>query len=336
MRFPLLIAAAVCLACSAGPLRGETQFGTQDWTALETMTPACDVGCFKPNWRYSADVMLLQQFTGSLAVARGAVGPPVDQAGAGDYMAPGVRVTAGQTISPSMSWEILYYGQNNWGEDETVLGDSVNREFLVTSPNLIIDDIVGGFDSFIRFEYDSELHNFEFTRRILRQYDDWAYSTLLGVRYTDFQERLHLFGEDITFNAFEDLQGRSTNHMVGCEIGLLSSKCWGRWLVDSEVKGALMGNFWRQNVLDVGDSGTGAGPSGVLIDIDRYGFTPAIILDMNTRLSYQILPHWWLRGGTQFLYMAGVARQPTNNGKPPNGAGDLLVGGFTAGLEIYW
>ncbi len=69
----------------------------------------------------------------------------------------------------------------------------------MTSPNLIIDDIVGGFDSFIRFEYDSELHNFEFTRRILRQYDDWAYSTLLGVRYTDFQERLHLFGEDACY-----------------------------------------------------------------------------------------------------------------------------------------
>ncbi|MDX1946032.1 MAG: hypothetical protein SFU86_11595, partial [Pirellulaceae bacterium] len=263
--------------------------------------PRCDA------WLLATDFLSLQ--IGSavpLVSSQGPTGPSIDRAHAGDHNEPGLRATLGRSWGCGIIWEATYFGLNTWSQTDTVFGDSVNQTFLVTSPNLIIDDIIGGFDDFITFRYRSQLHNAELNRRRVRVVSEcWSLSTLFGTRYIHFSEDLFMRGEDITFSAFEELTGRSRNDMIGGQLGIRAVRHWAWWQARVGAKAGLFANLWEQRLFDEGDAGTGGGPSGVLQDVDEHGCSVAALLEMDASLSYKLRENLFLRGGYQLTYLVG-------------------------------
>ena len=286
------------------------------------------------------DVEFLSLQIGSsepLVSSQGPTGPPVERAHAGDHNEPGLRTTIGHAWDSGIIWEATYFGLQTWSQTDTVFGDSVNQTILVSSPNLVLDNFIGGFDDFITFRYRAQLHNAELNRRRVRLVTDcWSISTLLGTRYIHFGEDLFMRGEDITFSAFEELTGASRNDLVGGQAGLRVVRHWRWWQMRVESKVGLFANQWEQRLFNEGDPGTGGGPSGVLQDVDTHGTSVTGLLEMDATLAYKLRHNLFLRGGYQLTYLAGVAREPARNGGPADGSDDLLLHGFSVGGELWW
>jgi hypothetical protein len=297
-------------------------------------------------WTVQADALWLQRsagsnlFLGETAIG-GSPGPTVDTLSAGDAnfkFQPGVRLALGLRASDFISWELLYFGLQNWNSSQTIFPDPFNAGTLAISPYTQVDKLIGGFDQSLGYTYSSQLHNAEFNGRYtLLNQGPWLLQGLAGFRYLQWNENFNLTGVDQFYGVTENINSRTHNYLVGAQIGGDMRADWRRFSFAMTGKAALFANFIQAQQSNLGSSGLSNVPGGGILPIDSSNHMTGVaeVLDFSAIATYRIGQHVALRGGYQLLYVNGLALAP-NQLSGSSHSGGVFLQGPTAGLEINW
>ncbi len=331
VRYGVVFCLALCFMCS-----GKDAFGQYEEPTCSSFEECCD-GCFEPTvqWSLSAEALWLQRASGSpIAEARDLNGGLVSQAFAGNNFEPGLRLELMRTDVDGNSWQIGYFGLQQWGDDEVVIGDPLNFTTRVSSPSLVLDDLVGGFDAGIAFSYRARTHNAEANRWWLQLDNDrWTVQSLAGVRYFEFHEQLLMIGIDTNLGA-EFLDAVSFNALIGAQIGGKVERKWDRVSIYGLGKAGLYANNWTSRVTDIAIAGFVL-PVLLRNDLSN-GTSVAGLLETRTGLDYRLTNSITLRADYTVLYVPGVTLQPSPNGAGGRPSDGLVLHGASAGLVFEW
>ncbi len=267
--------------------------------------------------------------TGPVAPGPGSPLPiPLDYDKTDFGAAPGVRLRAMQQIDQCRSWDLTYFGFQQWATDQTLAADPVGLTVLATSPFLSLTSPFGA-DTSISYNSSSRLHSAELNRRRDIYQTPTSQVTLIGgVRYLSFQDNLSLTAVDSIFGS-ETVSVSTNNNLVGGQIGGHFSRTWRSWNFGLEGKAALCGNIASQRLDDTGT--TAVAPSSAT----SRNSTVAGILDLNLQSRFRINDQVYLRAGYQVLYVPGLSLAPAQ--LPAfNASSDLFMHGPSAGIEVGW
>ncbi len=326
----------------------------------------CCCECWSPSWYAMADALWLQRDRDNTVVLAEERTPGLTTAGFitthgvdFDYE-PGMRVTLGRAMCPESTWEISYYGLQDWDESATTTraaGNSFSSTILFgpTTGSTTTESIVSDFST--------QLHGAELNLR--QWFSCWQTTFLAGVRYMHLNDQILLRGFDGaggtgTLNERARIEGN--NNLIGLQLG--GDRTWrhNRLSVQLEGKAGLFLNFTEQRMNDdllVVNPGFLVGR---YIDTDRDDVALASIIDLSLIGNYRITEHIWLRGGYQVMVVSGLALAPGQTsllgygaldglppvGPPPppinnatipgdvNESGTLILDGFFAGFGVEW
>ncbi|HEX4147005.1 MAG TPA: BBP7 family outer membrane beta-barrel protein [Pirellulales bacterium] len=312
-----------------------------------------------PTWKIEADALWLQRNTSNF----GSLGETilynpvtaVNQLNVGGFgMAPGMRLQLTYRLDGFESWEAIYFGLNQWTSASTIYGDADvhvdynNGPIVATSPYTQSDILVGPFSGSMSYAYSSSLNNAEVNQRILRvAANNWTIDTLVGFRFVEWNERFQLNGVNnpadpyAPYSYFENIATSTHNTLLGAQVGYGVRRNWERLAVQFNSKAALMGNIVNQTYNNLNSSlYLNNGFGGAV-----YGFQPvaassttlgvAGVLDFSAMATYQVTPHFSVRGGYQLLYIPGLALAPSQLASFNHNQGVLLQGP-SAGLAAQW
>jgi len=245
---------------------------------------------------------------------------------------PGVRVLLGHRVDDCLGWELSYFGIFHAGTSATVTGDN----------DLAIPGDLGrqSLDFFgadrMRFEYSSELHNFEANR--IRAIND-NLSLLAGFRYLYLGEQFNINSTDLDTGTGDYHIGTS-NNLFGAQLGARVQRACGRLGWDLTGKAGVFGNASKQSqsVTDF--------PPGFFLRSPRSnsGGSVAFVGDVNFSLTYRLTDVWAVRGGYNLMWIEGVALAPdqldfaneSTSGTALHHAGGMFLHGANVGLEARW
>ncbi|MGC4006024.1 MAG: hypothetical protein QM811_24045 [Pirellulales bacterium] len=285
-------------------------------------------------WNVSAEALWLQRANGRPTVSSaGTAGSNIEESFAGDAFEPGLRLEVRRIEEDGSAWELGYFGLNRWDQTSFVLGDPIGQSVLVSSPTLRLDDLIGGFDAGIVYNYTSRVHNAELNRWwVQRQWGEWTISRMVGVRYFEFQERLIMGGADTIFG-LEVFFGETYNALLGGQVGFKAERHWDRLEAYGMGKLGLYGNNYQSGFIDGVLSPFGLPP---LVFADNDGIGVAGLLEMRLGAKYLLTDHIALTTGYNLMYIPGLALQPSPHGLGGDHDGGLVLHGLSLGAEIAW
>jgi len=265
--FLLLVAvnAAVALRAQADEAGDAAADGAVP-KSLETAPPAGEIQslcCRSSAWTVEADALWLQPAHGNgvtlgrtFDVANGNTVDTLFSNDAGFDMQAGTRFRLLWQRDACTAWEGVYFGMQTWDGGSAITPDLAVAGTLADSPFTQTDKLVGGFDQGLGFHSTARLNSVEINRRRLFDHNCGAsIEWLTGLRYIQWDESLTLDGLNSLPPAFEELDVRCQNQMVGLQIGAELRRNWDRWYLTAEGKAALMANIYRQRRSNMNSSG---------------------------------------------------------------------------------
>lgn len=245
----------------------------------------------------------------------------------------GVRFQISRRISDQAAIEATYWGMQQWSVGETLLADPGDT-VLAYSPWLQLSSAIGGFNNDLSYSYSSQVHNAEINERILLSaYSPyWAFGWLWGVRYFNLSDNFTLSGSDLDTGYSESLNYRTTNNLIGPQLGLQCVRGWDRFQLISEGKIGVLANFYTQQ----GSDAAGGNPSGFTpMDLSRSGTDVSALFELSITARFKVSQYLWLRAGYQFYAVTGLALGPRQLGGADHN-GSVGLDGLSLGLETAW
>lgn len=318
-----------------GPAQGSAPFSDQDL--------ASSAGRAGVVWTVQADALGLTRNVGSSTflgqTSALGVGPAIQTLNANDAsfnLVPGMRLALSATVDDQVSYEVLYFGLQNWSASNTILADPIAGT-LATSPYTQTDKLTGGFDKSLGYSYTSKLNNAEFNVRRIFHAGNWALAPLVGFRYFQWNETLSLTGVDQFYGVTENLNSVANNYLVGGQIGGTARRDWQRFSLAATGKAGVFANFMQLTEANLNSTGIAGlpGTGFVSLNSDSRHAGAAGMLDFSAVATYHVTQHFSVRGGYQLVYVTGLALAP-NQFAGFSHTGGLLLQGPTAGLEFTW
>ena len=303
-------------------------------------------GLETPHWDLTVDALWLERSVGNSVglgfTSDGYVTPnghylPNETMYSDDVLLPletGVRFQISRKISDQTAIEATYWGLQQWSVGETLLADPSGDTVLAYSPWLQLSSAIPGFNNDLSYSYSSQVHNAEVNERILLSaYSPyWAFGWLWGVRYFNLSDNFTLSGSDLDTGYSESLNYRTTNNMVGPQLGLQCVRGWDRFQLITEAKIGVLANFYTQQGTDV----AGGNPSGFTpMDISRSGTDVSALFEASIMARFRVSQYLWLRAGYQFYAVTGLALGPRQLGGADHN-GVVGLDGLSLGLETAW
>jgi hypothetical protein len=302
-----------------------------------------------PHWVVSADALWLERTVGSsvplgfTAFNDGAHDPhvwPVDALFSDDIffpLEPGVRLQVGARIGEERAVQLTYWGLQEWSIGSAILGDPEGDTILAHSDWLQLPGLLGGLNDYLGYTYASRVDNAEINhRRRLNDFDPFTASNWLwGIRYFRLSERFALSGSDLLTGDHEDYVLRTSNNLVGPQIGIQWIRGWDRLQLTTEGKFGLLANFYTQRATDTAGRTLGAVPGFQPFDVSHSGTGLSALFELSLLLTYRVSPKFWLRGGYQLYGVTGLALGPRQLEKFTHG-GTVGLDGLSLGLEAAW
>ncbi len=294
-------------------------------------------------WSVQVDALGLFRSAGSTTflgqTSLGGLGPAIDTLNANDVsfgIQPGLRLALGMRIDEQISYEILYFGLQNWSASSSIQADPIAGT-LATSPYTQTDKLIGGFDQGLGYTYRSQLQNAEFNGRRLFNSGPWTASALAGFRYFQWTETLSLTGTDQFYGVTENLNSHTNNYLVGGQIGGDLRRDWKRFSFGMTGKAGLYANFMQMSQSNLNSTGIAGlpGTGFVSLNSDTRNTGVAGVFDFSAVAAYRVTDHFAVRGGYQLLYVTGLALAPNQLAGAAHNGGVLLQGP-TAGMEFTW
>lgn len=287
------------------------------------VTPGCDV-----SWYANYEALWLQRNNDKFfTLSRNSFLPEFDY----EF---GSRFTVGRLFDCVNGWEAVYAGPFDWQRQNAVLGagDLQSRFFANGGYTAADINTFNNADQHIQ-AYRSELQSFELNRRW------WTWdvlSTMIGVRYVDYQERF-LFLSD-SARGLGNYQHNVENRMAGAQIGadmLYPVSLRGNFGVRG--KAGVYANFDEENILlqNAGTTLLNAGDN----DVELAG-----LIEMGVFGNYQIVPSVRLTAGYEFWYVPGVATIPgqtpqlvnPSSGTQVDNEKELFLHGGSVGVQVLF
>lgn len=302
-----------------------------------------------PHWIASADALWLER-TVSSSVPLGFTafndGPPglrtrpIDVLFSDDVWFPletGVRLQLGARIGQDRAVQLTYWGLHEWSIGSAIFGDPEGDTILAQSEWLQLPSLLGGLNDYLGYTYASRVDNAEINhRRKLYDFDPFTASNWLwGIRYFRLSERFTLSGSDLTVGDYEDYVQRTSNNLVGPQIGIQWIRGWDRLQLTTEGKFGLLANFYTQRATDTAGGALGPVPGFQPFDVSNTGTGVSALFELSLVLTYRVSPKFWLRGGYQLYYVTGLALGPRQLEKFTHG-GTVGLDGLSLGLEAAW
>jgi hypothetical protein len=251
---------------------------------------------------------------------------------------PGVRLQLIRQVDRVTSWELMYFGLQQWSVSEAITPDPLGIGSAAFSPYLQSIPLLGGtgLEGPLKFNYGANLHNAELNRRRQFQGSNWAFSRLAGFRYIQWNDTFNLIGTDPLFGIVESIDTRTYNYLVGSQLGWGARRDWSRLSLNLEGKAGLFANFLQQRRSNLNSTGVNGGfPAITAFDESHSTTSVAGVLDASAIVGYQLSRRLAVRGGYQVLYLPGVALA-SNQLAGLSRSGDPLLHGPSLGLESRW
>lgn len=200
----------------------------------------------------------------------------------------GLDIYFAQQLATSLDIELRYFGINDWHAANTV-SDPGQIEYHGFGTTLVSDTA--------RVDYGAQLYNFEANLR-WRLYE-WL-PIVGGFRMLQLHEQFQW--TDLAGGAAESrILGRTNNYLHGVQLGIEPGLATMGWLrVDGVLKaGAFWNNSRAQTLFPAVDAG-----------FDRLGARSAYAAEVGLFGSARIMPHVYVRGGYELLWLLDVAMAP--------------------------
>ncbi|HKD38290.1 MAG TPA: hypothetical protein VKB78_15860 [Pirellulales bacterium] len=302
---------------------------------------------YSPRWVFGAEALWLERtddrdvLLGNTVMNNG--GPPfiVNQLTSGDELFPmetGIKLSLGYRMNDRNAIEVIYWGLQHWSVSREIQGDPIGESVLAFSPWTQTDTLIGGFDTTLGYTYSSQVNNAEVNERFAGTGGlTWSIAGLWGIRYLQVSDRFNLHGTDTATADFENIDVKTTNSLLGPQVGVEFVRDWGKFQLNTELKAGLFGNLASENYSNLNSSGALFGsPAGfVPVSASHSGTTAAGVFEFNLIARYQISQHFWIRGAWNDYWIAGLALGPRQLGHF-NTDGAISLDGPSIGLEAAW
>ncbi len=301
-----------------------------------------------PHWVVTAEAMWLERtddrsiFLGD-AVTTAASGSPgfvLDELRSDDALfnwATGVKLQLAYCLSNHDAIEMTYYGLQHWSAGRSIYGDPVNETVFLYSPYTQTDTLIGGFDTRLGYTYQSTLNNLEITDRFAASGGlAWQVAGLWGIRYVQVSDKFTLTGEDTFTGDFENIDIKTSNNLLGPQIGLQIIRDWGRFQLNTELKAGIFANFNRETYSNLNSSGASGNPPGfVTVNDSKQSTAVAGLVEFILIAKYKLTDHLWLRGGYETAWIGGLATGPKQLAGFDHGS-SIGLDGPSLGFEVNW
>jgi hypothetical protein len=269
---------------------------------------------------------------------------------------PGFHVLIGLPIKPEWSVEASFFGIFDWSQEATL----VNRNppfFGIDSPYLTIN---GGAVDAIRYNYETELRNFEANFRNFRPFGPFCtFSWFFGARYIWISDEIMLTGSENLFLSAERTHADVDNHLIGGHVGAsLAVSPFHCLSMGLYSKVGVYGNIIRSRVNNfLRDPASFPAETERLL-IARDDGSTGVSLEAGAKIAWRLTENISIRGGYSVLFLDGLALAPDQLnvnrqvfattvlldrtsvfGRQPgrtDETGSMLIHGFSVGLEIDW
>jgi hypothetical protein len=301
-------------------------------------------GLETPHWDLTVDALWLERDVGNSVglgyIANGSGGSGhyhfnPDAIYTDDVCLPleaGVRFQLSRRISDQAAIEASYWGLQQWSVGEPLFADP-DHGLLAYSPWLQIASATG-LNNDVSYTYSSQVHNAEINERILLSaYGPyWAFGWLWGVRYFNLSDNFTLSGSGLDTGYSESLNYRTTNNLIGPQLGLQCVRGWDRFQLITEGKIGLMANFSTQQGSDV----AGGNPPGFTpMDSSHSDTDFSALFELSITARFRVSQYLWLRAAYQFYAVTGLALGPRQLGGADHN-GVVGLDGLSLGLETAW
>jgi len=263
-------------------------------------------------------------------VQTGAGAPVLSASDIGFGLAPGVSTMLGHRIDGLTSFELSYFGANQWNDERAVAGAANLR--LPGALGITLNDFNGAnaMDVALR----SQLHNAEIN--ILR--DGQAISFVAGFRYVGWHEQISISTLDSDLDQSDYLVNVS-NNLFGGQIGARWARYHQRFDCEITGKAGLFGNEATQSQLLTNLDG-----ATIVRNVTATDANVAFVGDLNISASCPLHRLWRLRGGYNLLLISSIAlsaNQLDFSNNPLSGRrlrpdSEAFLHGFNIGLEAIW
>jgi len=249
----------------------------------------------------------------------------------------GARFQVSRRFDDKSAIEATYWGLQQWSIGRTIYGDPAGDSVLAYSRWLQLPTLIGGMNNELGYTYSSQVHNAEINRRLPLIADNpyWALDWLWGFRYFRLSDDFTLSGSNLDVDAYETLNYKTTDDLVGMQIGLQSVRGWYRFQVLAEGKVGLFANFYTQQAVHSLGATAGMLPGFTTVDNSPSGSDLAALFELSLSLRYCLSEHLWLRAGYQLYAVTGLALAPRQLGGYDHG-GSVALDGLSLGLETAW
>ena len=157
------------------------------------------------------------------------------------------------------------------------------------------------------------------------------------MRYIQVSDRFNLSGADSLTGDFESIDVKTSNNLIGPQVGIQIIRSWRRFQLNSEFKAGLYANFISSSYNNLNSSGAINGNPAGFVPISQSQNTTAVAGAFEFSLigRYEINPHLWIRGGWNDYFLAGLALGPRQLGGFTH-SGGIGLDGPSLGLEAAW
>ncbi|BBO31999.1 hypothetical protein PLANPX_1611 [Lacipirellula parvula] len=252
-----------------------------------------DLGCGCPSlWTVRAGAVIMKRErpnAGVLAVSDPGNNPISNTADFAFDWTGGPDVSIVRQTASGNAWELRYFGILD-AEANRDYGDPGNFNILPYGFNT---------SNSLTANYESTLHSTElnwlhpFSQRVT-----W----LAGFRWIELNDHL-TYTVGFPSPSIIDVNYNMQNHLYGAQTGA-DVALWnrgGRLTVNGIVKAGVYGNSADSNIYEIDNDGD------VLSDGGASSSHVAFVGDLSFVATYQVTPHFALRGGYQLLWLDGVA-----------------------------
>jgi hypothetical protein len=300
-----------------------------------------------PRWFFGAEALWLERtddhdvLLGNTVLNNGGPSFIVGELTSGDELFPleaGVKLQLGYRINDRDAIEMTYWGLQQWSVHRQIEGDPVGQSVLIFSPWTQTDALIGGFDTSLGYTYRSRVNNVEVNERFAGSGGmTWSIAGLWGIRYVQVSDKFNLNGVDTATGDFENIDIKTANNLLGPQVGVEFIRDWGRFQLNTELKGGLFANFASENYSNLNSSGVINGnPVGfVPVNASHQGTNVAGIFEFSLIGRYRVGEHLWIRGAWNDYFLAGLALGPRQLGHFSTG-GSIGLDGPSIGLEAAW
>jgi hypothetical protein len=245
----------------------------------------------------------------------------------------GVRLEIARKFDNDITLSGVYWGLQQWSVGRSIYGDPAQETVLIYSPVLQLPGLVGGLDDSLGYTYTSSVQNAEIngTYRLNGKDPYWEFDLLGGARYFNFTDKLTMIGIDDFSNSSEQLEYKTTNNLVGGQVGLLVSHGWARYQWDLGLKFGMMANIYQQTGTDTAVNAPGFKP----FSISNSGSDFSALFEVSLGARYRITENLWLRIAYQFYDITGLALAPRQLGSFGHG-GNVALDGLSIGVQCTW